>query len=130
MTTLSRSSVIRKWRLTVRRMNAEQTHHSACVQACWSEMQRITPTQQTSMEQYMIGRRIIVAGALTLGALLVPQALTAAPLSPVDGNSVSSGNPVVTVHYGRCSYWRRECAERWGWGTWRWRRCLGRHDCG
>jgi hypothetical protein len=34
-----------------------------------------------------------------------------------------------TVQYRRCRYWRRECAHRWGWGGWRYRRCLIRHGC-
>lgn len=32
--------------------------------------------------------------------------------------------------FSRCSYWRAECADRWGWGTWRFHRCLIRHACG
>lgn len=32
-------------------------------------------------------------------------------------------------HYGRCSAWRNECAARWGWGGWRFQRCLARHGC-
>ena len=33
-------------------------------------------------------------------------------------------------YYSRCHYWRRECARRWGWGGWEFRRCLWRHGCG
>jgi hypothetical protein len=29
----------------------------------------------------------------------------------------------------RCVHQRRECAERWGWRTWRWRRCVIAHGC-
>lgn len=29
----------------------------------------------------------------------------------------------------RCRGWRHECASRWGWGGWRFRRCLERHGC-
>jgi hypothetical protein len=29
----------------------------------------------------------------------------------------------------RCRAWRHECAERQGWGTERFRRCLARHGC-
>jgi hypothetical protein len=32
-------------------------------------------------------------------------------------------------YYGRCRYWRHECARRWGWGTRRYYRCLWRHGC-
>ena len=31
--------------------------------------------------------------------------------------------------WGYCRGWRHECANRWGWGTWRFRRCLARHGC-
>ncbi len=36
---------------------------------------------------------------------------------------------VQKVHHGYCVRWRRICAVRWGWGTWRWRRCLRLHGC-
>ncbi|MDX2289814.1 MAG: hypothetical protein NW217_13455 [Hyphomicrobiaceae bacterium] len=29
----------------------------------------------------------------------------------------------------RCRIWRHECADRWGWGGWRFRRCLRNHGC-
>ena len=32
-------------------------------------------------------------------------------------------------HFGRCSAWRNECAARWGWGGWRFQRCIARHGC-
>lgn len=32
--------------------------------------------------------------------------------------------------WGYCRMWRHRCAERWGWGTWPFRRCLWRHGCG
>lgn len=31
--------------------------------------------------------------------------------------------------FNRCRGWRHECADRWGWGTWRFERCLARHGC-
>jgi hypothetical protein len=33
-------------------------------------------------------------------------------------------------YYSRCHYWRQECARRWGWGGWEYRRCLRDHGCG
>jgi hypothetical protein len=33
------------------------------------------------------------------------------------------------VQWGRCRYWRRVCAFRWGWRTLRFFRCMGRHAC-
>jgi hypothetical protein len=33
-------------------------------------------------------------------------------------------------HEGQsCRSWRHECADRWGWGNWRYERCLRRHGC-
>lgn len=29
----------------------------------------------------------------------------------------------------RCGYWRHECADRWGWRSFRFERCLARHGC-
>jgi hypothetical protein len=31
--------------------------------------------------------------------------------------------------YGYCQRSRHECAERWGWGGWDFRRCVERHGC-
>lgn len=31
--------------------------------------------------------------------------------------------------YGRCSAWRDECGDRWGYGSWRYDRCLARRGC-
>jgi hypothetical protein len=33
------------------------------------------------------------------------------------------------VHYNGCRAWARECADRWGWRTWRWGRCMRAHAC-
>src|SRR5215468_5335869 len=32
-------------------------------------------------------------------------------------------------YWRRCRRMRHECAERWGWGTWEFRRCVRRHGC-
>jgi hypothetical protein len=41
-----------------------------------------------------------------------------------------TGSGVDLVHYyGHCVRWRHICADRWGWGTWRFRRCLRIHGC-
>lgn len=32
-------------------------------------------------------------------------------------------------HRGYCWRWRHICADRWGWGSWRYYRCLRRHGC-
>ena len=30
---------------------------------------------------------------------------------------------------GSCRAWAHECAARWGWHSWRWRRCMAIHAC-
>lgn len=32
-------------------------------------------------------------------------------------------------YWRHCRHERHECAERWGWGTWEFRRCVRRHGC-
>jgi len=60
-------------------------------------------------------------GPSQAGQLLVPQLEKPQSLAqPVD-------------YYWRyrnyCWRWRNTCTDRWGWGTWRFRRCLGSHGC-
>jgi hypothetical protein len=78
----------------------------------------------------MIKTAILAAGLLTLGAMAVPQSTLAASFSPVPGVTGADSTLVETVQWrGRCRAWRHECAHRWGWGGWRYRRCLARHGC-
>lgn len=75
-------------------------------------------------------RRSLLLGAC-LAALSAPIAMveaTAAPMTKIDG--LSSGSVVEKVQYHNyCRRWRHECASRWGWGTWRYHRCLKFHGC-
>lgn len=78
----------------------------------------------------MSSKYLLAAGALLAGAMLMPlpsHANVAAPAKSVP--SVASDSPLVQLAGPRCWAWRRECAARWGWGTWRFRRCLARHGC-
>jgi hypothetical protein len=36
---------------------------------------------------------------------------------------------IVPVQGGYCRGWARECASRWGWGSWRFQRCMRNHGC-
>lgn len=45
------------------------------------------------------------------------------------GAGYYSGGYYTPVGYPACRAWARECAERWGWRTWRWGRCMGIHAC-
>jgi hypothetical protein len=78
----------------------------------------------------MLGKIALAAGLMTLGVLAAPQTPSAAPISTPTllGSDTSVVQP-VRWRGGRCRYWRHECAERWGWGTPRYYRCLWRHDC-
>lgn len=83
---------------------------------------------------------IIAAAVVAVGMAAAAAPSEAAQLS--HGTRIQSQNfePIHYRHwrgygfYGErqlnsCRYWRHECAERWDWGSWRFRRCLIRHGC-
>ncbi len=77
----------------------------------------------------MLTRVTLGAAAVAAFAYLAPT--LAAPLTaqtPLAGQTLAQ--QVQWGGYGRCRYWRHECASRWGWGTSGYYRCLYRHDCG
>lgn len=54
--------------------------------------------------------------------------VAAAPLAAPDRSGV--GSLAETVQYRfYCRRWRHECARRWGFGGWRYRRCLTIRGC-
>jgi hypothetical protein len=64
--------------------------------------------------------------------VLMPASVSAVGPSPLGGPAASDSSLLQQVQYWdirRCRGWRRECAERWGWGSGRWHRCLARHGC-
>jgi hypothetical protein len=67
-----------------------------------------------------------VAALTTLGSLAGPVA--AAPIGPMTP-AVGGFTQIEPVQYGVCRAWARECASRWGWGSWRFRRCMRNHGC-
>ena len=75
-------------------------------------------------------RMLLAATALSLTAVatLAPLAANAAPAMPY---SEKPGASLVQKVQGwrYCRIQRRECAERWGWGTRRFRWCVARHGC-
>ena len=77
----------------------------------------------------MIGKMTLAAGLLALGMLAAPQIGAAATFSPVPGVTGSDSNLVQNVQWRGCGFWRRECARRWGWGGWRFRRCVVARGC-
>jgi hypothetical protein len=100
----------------------------------------------------MLGKMSLLGGALAAVALLAPGASSAAaPTTVAPSIEVTLVQPAQWWRwrrddddrdrywryrdwrydgYGRrCRYVRHECAERWGWGTWEYRRCVRRHGC-
>ena len=77
----------------------------------------------------MIKKMTLAAGLLALGTLAAPQMSSAASFSPATGIAATDSGLVQTVQFRGCRGWRRECAARWGWGGWRFRRCMARHGC-
>jgi hypothetical protein len=95
----------------------------------------------------MIGKLALAAGLVAFGMLATPPAATAAAL-PQSRPAVDVDASVVQqVHHRRhhrfhrhrfvylsagpsyCSVWRHRCANRWGWRTRAYFRCVRRHGC-
>jgi hypothetical protein len=78
----------------------------------------------------MIGKHWLVAGAL-LAAAVAPHATSAASLTPQSTLRVTEadGSLVQKTQWNYCRRWRHECAERWGWRTRGFERCMARHGC-
>jgi len=77
----------------------------------------------------MFAKLSLAAGLVLAAATLVPAgASAAAPQSPLPGVTADS-SLVQKAQWGYCGRWRRECAERWGWRTPGFFRCMGRHGC-
>ena len=77
--------------------------------------------------------RLSVAAGLVAGAIaLAPHVASAVPLLPQPGAvpaAAAENKLTEEVQWGRCRYWRRVCAERWGWRTPRFFVCMNRHAC-
>jgi hypothetical protein len=77
-------------------------------------------------------RTFVVLSGLAAVAALAPSAAVAGAASPLAMQMTDQATALKQVQFwdiGRCRAWRRECAERWGWRTGRWYRCLARHGC-
>jgi len=76
--------------------------------------------------------KLSLLGGLIAAAVLLPSSASAFGPSPLPDPAANSPSLLQQVQFwdmGRCRSWRRECAERWGWGGERWHRCLARHGC-
>jgi hypothetical protein len=57
-------------------------------------------------------------------------AVTVGPHTVIPNPAVSDGSLIHNVQWGpHCHRWARICAHRWGWRTWRFRRCMRHHGC-
>jgi hypothetical protein len=78
-------------------------------------------------------RTFVVLCSLAAAAVLAPSTVVAGVQSPLTAaQRAAQTSPAIEVQFwdmGRCRAWRRECADRWGWRTERWYRCLARHGC-
>jgi hypothetical protein len=71
---------------------------------------------------------LAAAAALIAGAAFVTPA-SAVQLPGAPAAEQTKLSETVHYRYNYCRNWRHECARRWGWGSWRFRRCLRRHGC-
>ena len=78
----------------------------------------------------MFTKLTLAAGVVAMAAAFAPLGASAAPAMPQSKIlDVGTGSLIEKVQDGRCRHWRHECAQRWGWRTPRYFRCLERHGC-
>jgi hypothetical protein len=76
--------------------------------------------------EFTMANTSFAVGLLALATLAAPGAAPAASFPPVPAVDADHAGLVQTVQWGHCRYWRHECARRWGWGGWEYRRCRRR----
>ena len=79
----------------------------------------------------MMTRLAIAGGVLLIGSVFAAELAAAQPaaLRPALTAGVAVGALVEKAQWRYCRYWGHECARRWGWGDFGYRRCLWRHGC-
>lgn len=79
----------------------------------------------------MMGRLAVSAAAVAVLAMFAASAPAgAAPIAPQSKPIVlETAGDVQLVAYRYCRSWRFECSRRWGWGGWRYQRCLRLKGC-
>src|SRR5215470_17139411 len=94
---------------------------------------RVLSPQSANTEDRRMFRKFILASALVAAAALAPSAGTAgvqaAQINLAGAEDQSLLHQAQFWDIGRCRAWRRECADRWGWRTGQFHRCLARHGC-
>ena len=78
----------------------------------------------------MMIRLALAAGVAACAFAFTPQSAAAGPVAPFSSAmpQAAADNSLVR-HAQSCGAWNRICANRWGWGTWRYRRCMRDHFC-
>lgn len=74
-------------------------------------------------------RRSMLLAALAVAAIGTLGSANAAPLVRPEGLATGTGIVEQTQYRPYCGRWRAECARRWGFGGWRYRRCLTIRGC-
>lgn len=78
------------------------------------------------MKNYLVIVKFLV---VMIGLSGLAGTVSAADYSRGYGASAERSSHIVKVGYGRCHKWRYRCADRWGKGSWEYRRCVRKHDC-
>jgi len=72
---------------------------------------------------------LLAASVIAIGVSAAATSSQGAQLAPLKGLEANQ-SLATPVAYGRyCWRWRNICADRWGWGGPRFRRCMWRHGC-
>ena len=87
-------------------------------------------------------KAFIVAATIAAGAALVPQMASAAalPAAGAHQSAMPESSMLQEVgrrhwnrhhrpHFNRCRVARHVCADRFGWGSWRFHRCVANRGC-
>ena len=79
----------------------------------------------------MIGKLTLAASLATLALAFAPNLASAAGARPQSAFGTTDVGSSVrqTVQFGSCRRWRHLCADRHGWRTRGYFRCLERHGC-
>jgi len=77
-------------------------------------------------------RKTAIVGGLVFGIAMVfgPQMASAVTVGPHTPKATAEDSLVQLAQFPYCRFVRRECAERWGWGTRRFYICIERRGCG
>ena len=73
------------------------------------------------------GIACLALGSLATTANAAPAGLTQLPA--LETQSLLEQVAYRTRYVNHCSRWRDVCHNRWGWRTWRYRRCMSIHGC-